>query len=51
MDLLSKMLRIDPKERITAVEIINHPFLEGVMEDEKEGVSPKTGIGCFKRTF
>jgi calcium-dependent protein kinase len=41
MDLLSKMLKIDPRERIKAAEILQHPFLYGwVMEDEKEELSP-----------
>ena len=28
MDLLRRMLKIDPKERIKAKEILSHPFLK-----------------------
>ena len=27
MDLLQKMLKINPAERLTANEVLNHPFL------------------------
>jgi serine/threonine protein kinase len=38
MDLLARMLRADPRERIRAEEILLHPFLRGwAMEEEKEG--------------
>jgi len=33
MNLLELMLKINPKDRITAAEILHHPFLQGsVME-------------------
>lgn len=28
IDLLSKMLQINPKERITAVDVLIHPFFD-----------------------
>lgn len=34
MDLLRKMLKIDPKDRITAEEMLNHPFLSEGMDIE-----------------
>jgi serine/threonine protein kinase len=51
MDLLEKMLKIDPRERIKPHEILQHPFLYGwMMEDEKEELSPtSTLISCRKQ--
>ena len=49
MDLLSKMLKIDPRERIKAAQILQHPFLYGwVMEDEKEELSPTSILASCK---
>jgi serine/threonine protein kinase len=33
VDLLSKLLQFDPEKRITAVEALQHPFLQDVFED------------------
>lgn len=47
MDLLARMLRIDPRERIRPGEILQHPFLCGwVMESEKEPSLTKTEASC-----
>ena len=43
MDLLRRMLKADPRERISAEEILEHPFLQGwVMEEEKETALART---------
>ena len=36
MDLLKKMLKINPEERITAEQALNHPFFKEETEDEEE---------------
>lgn len=49
MDLLSKMLKVDPKERITPAQVLQHPFLYGwMMEDEKEELSPTSTLASCK---
>lgn len=49
MDLLQRMLKIDPRERIRPAEILKHPFLYGwVMEDEKEELSPTSTLASCK---
>lgn len=50
MDLLKRMLKIDPKERITAEEMLSHPFLYEPMdiESDKQVVSPATTSGSIK---
>jgi serine/threonine protein kinase len=49
MDLLERMLKIDPRERIRPEEILRHPFLYGwVMEDEKEELSPTSTDVSYK---
>jgi serine/threonine protein kinase len=35
MDLLKKMLELDPKERIDAKEALNHPFFYSLTELKK----------------
>lgn len=37
LTLLIKMLKKDPKERITATEALNHPYFANICEDEEEG--------------
>jgi len=36
MDLLEKMLKINPAQRITASEMLQHPFLADMIEEENE---------------
>lgn len=49
MDLLERMLKIDPRERIRPDEVLRHPFLYGwVMEDEKEEFSPTSTLASCK---
>jgi mitogen-activated protein kinase 1/3 len=36
LDLLKKMLMFNPKQRITAAEALEHPFLRGVRRKEME---------------
>lgn len=40
-DLLSKLTKLDPKERITASEALKHPFFEGSFEDYIEEMHTK----------
>lgn len=42
MDLLRRMLVKEPENRITACEILSHPFMSGLVigKQEKEEVSP-----------
>jgi serine/threonine protein kinase len=50
MDLLEKMLKIDPRERIKPDDILHHPFLYGwVMEDEKEELSPTSTLASCRK--
>ena len=44
MDLMKKMLKINPADRITAEEMLSHPYLsEGVdLIDQKYVISPAT---------
>lgn len=51
MDLLKRMLKVNPKDRITAEEMLNHPFLRlNEMEEEKEKniLSPATTVSETK---
>lgn len=38
MDLLDKMLNLDPNKRITVQEALNHPYLESLHDPEDEPV-------------
>lgn len=38
MDLLDKMLKLDPNKRITVQEALNHPYLESLHDPEDEPV-------------
>jgi len=40
IDLISEMLKFDPHKRITAAQILQHPFFAGHMSDEK-GIMPQ----------
>jgi len=40
IDLISEMLKFDPHKRITAAQILQHPFFAGYMPDEK-GIMPQ----------
>lgn len=53
MDLLRRMLKVNPKERITAEELLNHPFLSQGMdiESEKQVISPATTTGSNRLNF
>jgi len=44
MDLMKKMLKINPAERITAEEMLNHPYLSEGMDskEQKYVISPAT---------
>ena len=35
MDLLQKMLRTNPEERINAEQALSHPFFKGAEEEDK----------------
>lgn len=49
MDLLERMLKINPQERIRPDDILRHPFLYGwVMEDEKEELSPTSTLASCR---
>jgi calcium-dependent protein kinase len=50
MDLLRKMLKINPAERITAAEVLKHPFF-GNDPVEFEKHSPVTSIGMKSKTL
>jgi hypothetical protein len=51
MDLLRRMLKIDAKERISAAEMLSHPFLMGEpMEEEKYVLSPASTVESHKET-
>jgi serine/threonine protein kinase len=41
-DLISKMLKFDPLERITAEEALTHPYLKEYHEYFEEDFPPKT---------
>lgn len=45
LDLLKKMLKFNPKQRITAAEALEHPFLKGVRGKEMERRAEKPLIG------
>ena len=45
LDLLTKMLRFNPKQRITAAEALEHPFLKGVSGREMERRADKPLVG------
>ena len=45
MDLLEKMLKVNPTERITTAEMLRHPFLASEMiMDEEKPVTPVTRL-------
>ena len=39
-DLLSKMLQLDPRKRITAEEALRHPFMGSLHDEEDEPICP-----------
>lgn len=45
LDLMEKMLRFNPKKRITAAEALDHPFLRGVRGKEMERRADKPLVG------
>jgi len=46
LDLLTKMLKFNPKQRITAAQALEHPFLKGVRgTKEMEGRADKALVG------
>lgn len=45
LDLMKKMLQFNPKQRITAAEALEHPFLKGVRGKEMERRAEKPLVG------
>jgi mitogen-activated protein kinase 1/3 len=45
LDLLKKMLQFNPRQRITAAEALEHPFLKGVRGKEMERRAEKALVG------
>jgi serine/threonine protein kinase len=40
VDLIDSLLQVNPKERLTAEQAMDHPFYGGVVEDTKQEISP-----------
>lgn len=50
LDLLKQMLKIDPKERIKASEILKHPYISSnESTSEKELLSPASTVCSSSR--
>ena len=39
LDLLERMLKFDPSERITAKDAMNHPYFDQISENEEIGIN------------
>ena len=53
VDLLTRLLRVDPTQRITAAQALEHPFLTGIALEDVDGKIGERllffgGLGLFE---
>jgi serine/threonine protein kinase len=53
VDLLTRLLRVDPTQRITAAQALEHPFLTGIALEDVDGKLGERllffgGLGLFE---